>query len=155
MSAKKPYEVEYKGVVIRCATQEEAANLAVLLGGRPDAPEHAPWRMDQFTDFVERIQIAQRRLLAALLEMKGQSVSDYHLRGRLGLVSNQALAGVLSGITKVAQAMEIDPKRIYVQHTSYKQGQPERRYWVTSAFYKAATDADWPSQEDLKEPEEG
>ena len=151
MSAKKPYEVEYKGVVIRCATPEEAAKVARLLGGAPENPQFVPWRVDEFTDFVDRIQVKQRRLLAALLRAKGQSLMDYQLRGELELSSNQALAGVLSGVTKVAQLMDIDPKRIYVQHTEYKQGYPERRYWVTSAFQKAAEDADWPSQNDLKD----
>jgi len=150
---KKPYEVEYRGVVIRCSTPEEAANLARMLGGEPENPLVQAWRVDEFTDFVNRIQLAQRRLLAALLEAKGHSLKDFQLRDRLSLSSNQALAGVLSGITKVAQALEIDPKRIYIQHTTYSQGSPERRYWVSSAFQKAAMDADWPSASDLQDEE--
>lgn len=150
MRAKKPYEVEYKGVVVRCETPEDAANMARLLGGEPDNPQFVPWRLDEFTDFVARIQVTQRRLLAELLKTKGQRVTDYQLRAALRLGSNQALAGVLSGVTKVAQAMEIDPKRIYIQQTKYNQGMPERLYWATTAFLKAAMDADWPSDEDLK-----
>src|SRR5215472_8949080 len=138
MSKRKPYEVEYKGVIVRCATPEEAAKVARLLGGEPENPEYTPWRVDEFTDFVDRIQVTQRRLLATLLKMRGQSMPDWQLCGQLGLSSNQALAGVLSGVTKVAKAMNIEPKRIYVQQTEYNQGVPERRYWVTSAFQKAA-----------------
>ena len=154
MAGKKPYEVEYKGVTIRCATAEEAADVARLLAAEPDNPQFVPWQIDEFTDFVERIQVTQRRLLAALLKSKGQSVKDYDLCGQLGLASNQGLAGVLSGITKVAKAMDIDPRRVYVQHTDYKQGLPERRYYITGAFLKAAQDADWPSLNDLKESDE-
>ena len=155
MAAKKPYEVEYKGVVIRCETPEEAAQLARMLGGEPDNPLVQEWRPDEFLEFVNRIQLTQRRLLAALLDAKGQSLKDFELCGRLGLSSNQALAGVLSGVTKVAKALDMDPKRIYIQHTTYSQGLPERRYWVSSAFQKAAMDADWPSHTDLKEDEGG
>jgi hypothetical protein len=154
MAAKKPYEVEYRGVVIRCETPEAAANLARMLGGEPDNPLVQEWHPDEFLEFVNRIQITQRRLLAALLETKGQSLKDFELRMRLTLSSNQALAGVLSGITKVAKLLDIDPKRIYIQHTTYSQGLPERRYWVSSAFQKAAADADWPSQSDLEEQDE-
>jgi len=154
MAGKKPYDVEYKGVVIRCATPEEAAAVARLLAAEPDNPQFVPWRVDEFTDFVDRIQVAQRRLLAALLRAKGQPVKDHDLCGGLGLSSNQGLAGVLSGITKVAKAMDIEPGRIYVQRTEYNQGLPERRYYIAGAFLKAAQDADWPSPNDLKEPAE-
>jgi len=154
MTGKKPFEVEYKGVVIRCATPDEAADVARLLAAEPDNPQFVPWRVDEFTDFVDRIQVAQRKLLAALLKAKGQSVKDYDLCGGLGLSSNQGLAGVLSGITKVAKAMDIEPGRIYVQRTEYNQGLPERRYYITSAFLKAAQDADWPSLNDLRDPDE-
>jgi len=154
MAGKKPYDVEYKGVTIHCATAEEAADVARLLAAEPDNPQFVPWRIDEFTEFVDRIQISQRRLLATLLKRKGQSTKDYDLCGALGLASNQALAGVLSGITKIAKAMDIEPGRIYVQRTEYNQGLPERRYYITTAFLKAAQDADWPSLNDLKEPDE-
>jgi len=151
MADKKPYEVEYKGVTIRCSTSQEAVEVAKLLGGAPDHPHYAPWRVDEFTEFVDRLQVAQRRLLNALLKARCQSVRDYDLCGKLGLGSNQALVGALSGVTKVAKLMEIDPSRIYYQRTEYKQGSPERRYYITPAFMKAADDADWPSQNDLVE----
>jgi len=154
MSSKKPYEVEYKGVTIRCSTPEEAVAVARMLGGEPDHPHYVSWRVDEFTEFVDRIQIAQRRLLNVLLRARCQPVKDYDLCGHLGLGTNQALAGVLSGITKVAKAMDIEPSRIYYQRTEYKQGSPERRYYITPAFMKAADDADWPSVHDLEEPED-
>lgn len=154
MTGKKPYEVEYKGVTIRCTTPQEAVEVARLLGNAPDNPEYAKWHVDEFTDLVARLQVAQRRLLNVLLKARCQAVRDYDLCGKLGLGSNQALAGVLSGVTKVAKLLEIDPSRIYYQRTDYKQGSPERRYYITAAFMKAADDADWPSPDDLKEPAE-
>src|SRR5690348_11201207 len=149
--AKHSYEVEFKGVKIRCETEAEAISLARRLGESAESPMYAPWSMHEFTEFVERIQVVQRRLLAALLEKNGQPAKDFELRGKLGLKTNQALAGVLSGITKVAQAMEIDPRRVYMQRTEYNKGLPERRYYVSFGFSKAAGDADWPSESDLKD----
>jgi|HubBroStandDraft_4_1064222.scaffolds.fasta_scaffold33332_5 hypothetical protein len=72
-------------------------------------------------------------------------------RNRSLVASNQGLAGVLSGVTKVAEAMEIDPARIYYQRTEYEQGCPVRRYYIASAFMRAAIDADWSSPHDLEE----
>lgn len=154
MSGKKPYEVEYRGVIIRCATREEAVELARQLGGTPDHPHHIPWRVDEFTEFVERIQIAQKKLLNVLLKARCQPVRDYDLCAHMGVATNQGLAGMLSGITKVAKAMDIEPSRIYYQRTEYQQGSPERRYYITPAFMKAAENADWPAIHDLEERED-
>lgn len=154
MSEKKPYEVEYKGVISRFATLKEAAEFTLLLGGEPDSPHYAPWRIDEFTDFVNRLQIPQRQLLATLLKARCQPVKDVDLRKASRLGSNQALAGTLSGVTKVAKLLDIEPSRIYYQRTDYRQGAPERRYYITPAFLKAADDADWPSSDDLTERDE-
>jgi hypothetical protein len=153
--AKKPYEVEYKGVMIRCDTPQEAVQVARLLGGEPDHPHYAPWRVDEFTEFVDRLQTMPRRLLNILLKAGCQPVKDVQLRADLPASTNQALAGVLSGITKVAKAVDIEPSRIYYQRTEYNQGSPERRYYITAAFLKAARDADWPSENDLKFQDDG
>jgi len=110
--------------------------------------------VDEFTDFVSRVQVAQRRLLNVLLKHRCQPVKDHILCAAIGVASNQGLAGVLSGITNVAKAVEIEPSRIYYQRTEYEQGNPVRRYYITSAFMRAALDADWPSPHDLKEPDD-
>lgn len=143
------YEIVFGKARIRCRTARDAARLAKELNLGPEHPQTVTWRVDEFTEFVNRIQWQQRRLLDALLKSDG-AIHDYDLCGRLTLGGNQALAGVLSGITKVAQAMEIDPRRIYSLETSYSKGLPERKYSVTYAFRKAAKDADWPSFDDLK-----
>jgi hypothetical protein len=152
--AKKPYEVEYKGVTIRCDTPQEAVEVARLLGGEPDHPHFAPWRVDEFTEFVQRIHFAQRRLLSILMKAKGQAVKDAQLSSMMGVSGNQALAGILSGVTKIAKAMDLEPSRIYYQRTEYNQGSPERRYYITPAFLKAAEDVSWPSPIDLIERED-
>ena len=148
----KQFEVEYKGVVIRCETAEEAVRIAKRLGADADSPQYQPWKTHEFEEFVGMLQFRQRRLLAALLETP-EGLLDRDLCVRLGVGGNRALAGVLSGITKVALAQDIDPARVYKLIRKYDQGLPIRRYLITQGFGVAASDNSWPSQEDLEEKE--
>ena len=152
--ASKPYEVEYRGVVIRCSTPQEAAAVAKELGESPESPDYATWQPHEFLDFVHRVQWQQRCLLNYMLKARYNRAKDKELQVELGLMNNQALAGVLSGITKVAQAMDIDPRRIYWQRTEYRQGQPHREYHLAQGFVKAATDNEWPGEHDLDVPQD-
>ena len=150
----KPFEVEYRGVIVRCSTPEEAASVARELGESRHSLFSAKWQPHEFLDFVNRLQWQQRRILAFLLKAQYWRASDSELREALKVKGNQALAGILSGITKVAQAMEIDPSRVYWQRTEYKQGVPAREYRLTEGFAKAAVDNDWPEEKNLEEPDE-
>jgi hypothetical protein len=144
------YTVRYKGARVECDSPQAAARLLRELEKEPDHPMFAQWGVDEFRDLTERLQVYPKRLLGFLLSK--QDATDEELREHLRLKGNQSLAGVLSGITKVAQAVGIEPNRIYQQHTRYSQGKPVRRYWITSAFKKIAKDYDWPSESDLREP---
>jgi len=146
------FEVEYRGVTIRCETAEEAVSIAKRLGASADSPNTQPWKTHEFEEFVERLQHRQRKLLAALLETS-EGLLDHQLCSHLNIASNRALAGVLSGITKVALAQDIDPARVYKLIRKYEQGLPIRRYVVTNGFGEAASDNSWPSREDLEERE--
>ena len=149
---QKPFEVRHGKVVISCETAQGAADVAKLLGS--DSIYSEPWRVDEFLDFVGRIQVQQRRLLAVLIKPESSYISDSELRHRLRVETNQGLAGVLSGLTKIANAMGIDPKRVYAQDVKYKQGLPQRRYWVNPTFRQAAENADWPSERDLEDSDD-
>jgi hypothetical protein len=147
------YDVICGDVIIRCGNAKEAALVAKELNAGKASPQTMPWRLHEFTEFVNRIQWQQRRLLNILLH----SVTPVPVRElclKLHLSGNQALAGVLSGITKVAQTLDIDPGRIYKQDTTYSKGRPERKYRVVYAFRQAAKENSWPSQEDLEIPAE-
>jgi hypothetical protein len=143
------YVVEYKGAKVHCKSMEDAARLLERLGQGGNNPEVRPWNAAEFTDFTERLEVGPRRLLAFLLKIS--PATDWQLRGHLDLAGNKQLAGVLSGVSKVALALDIEPRRVYSQSTSYKSGKPERRYQVTLAFKKAAEEVDWPSEKDLEE----
>src|SRR5579864_2586186 len=147
-----PYEIEYKGKTIRCRDLESMkAALAELEGGRL-VRQTTPWTTEEFQKFTGRIHIPQRRLLAKLLENgPAQWLEDSTLRDLLGLPDNNALAGTLSGISKVAQMFGIEPRRVYTQNTIYKHSKPHRTYQITAEFAQAAARHKWPSKEDLRD----
>jgi hypothetical protein len=144
------YEIEHRGRIIRCQTAEAATRLLQLLEQEDVAKDSLPWSSRDFAEFTERVQLRQRKLLARLLEYGPTSwLSSEKLRSLLGVSGNQALAGVLSGITKVAMALDIAPERVYLQTTRFKQGKPERYYRVASGFLRGAAERGWPSESDL------
>jgi hypothetical protein len=139
----RTYDIEWKGAKIHCKSLEDAAALLKKLG-EPQTAEVEPWAAREFTDFTSRIQRQQKKLLYFLKEDPDHT--DETLRGALDLDSNQALAGILSGITKVAKAMDIDHTRVYRQRTRYEQGKPIRLYNLAPSFRTAAIEFDWPSK---------
>jgi hypothetical protein len=147
---KETYEIEHRGRIIRCQTAEGASRLLQILEQEDVAKDTLPWAPRDFANFTERIQLQQRRLLARLLEYGPTTwLSSEKLRTLLGVSGNQALAGTLSGITKVAIALDIAPERVYLQTTRFKHGKPERYYRVASGFLRAAAESAWPSERDL------
>jgi hypothetical protein len=144
------YEIEHKGRIIRCQTAEAATRLLQMLEQEDVARDTLPWSSRDFIDFTERIKLQQRKLLAKLLEYGPTTwLSSEKLRTLLGVSGNQALAGILSGITKVAMALDIAPERIYLQTTRFKHGKPERYYRCASGFLRVATQNGWPAESDL------
>ncbi len=139
------YEIEFKGAKVKCKSARDAVRLLRELG--QDAG--TPWNAADFTEFVEHLESRPRRLLAFLVAAQ-EAQNDETLRTFLELDGNKALAGVLSGVSKVALKLDIKPEQVYRQSTMYNQGKPVRKYWATPAFMKAANDADWPSDSDLE-----
>jgi hypothetical protein len=148
------YEIEYKGKIIRCRTLNDMQQALEKLEGSKIAKESMPWSREEFEKFTGRIQFQQRRLLAKLLEYGAIAwLEDFKLRELLDIPDNQALAGVLSGISKVALMFGIEPRRVYTQTTFYKHGKAKRCYQITSEFLRAANKHKWPSKRDLQEPQ--
>jgi hypothetical protein len=143
------YEVEYRGRIIRCKTAEAMTRLVRVIAQEDRPKDDIPWNDHDFSEFTERIRIPQRRLLKILVESKSAWMTDSELRGTLTIRNNQALAGVLSGVSKVALALDIEPGRVYVTVTKYEKGKPFRLYRIAPAFRKIAQEHDWPSKEDL------
>lgn len=149
-----PYEVEYKGRTIRCLTLDHVRDILEELQGSRLSREVTPWTKHEFERFTQRIRVPQRRLLAELCATGTTTwLEDFKLRELLRIAGNQALAGVLSGISKVALSFGIEPRRIYTQTTAFKHGKPHRYYQITSAFLQAVARHNWPSKNDLQEVE--
>ncbi len=147
------YEIEYGGKIIRCRTLEDAQQALEAFEGSNLKRVDSPWSAEEFQQFTGRIHHQQRRLLAKLLEYGTTAwLEDWKLRDLLDLSGNKALAGTLSGISKVALMFGIDPRRVYTQKTLYKHAKPQRTYQITSGFLQAAAKYKWPSKDDLKEP---
>src|SRR5215472_1523378 len=83
---------------------------AQALVGAYDESKFA-WTPDRFLALVERLGKPQKIALALLVTKR--SITDEELRTALNIRGNQALAGVLSGISKQAVALFIPPRAIF------------------------------------------
>jgi|SRR5579884_643618 len=146
-----PYEICYQGKTIRCRSLREMRSVLNELEGSSPLHETQPWAAEEFDKFTSRIRPTQRQLLKNLLDYGTTTwLEDFKLRQLLGISDNQALAGVLSGISKVALLFDIHPRRVYSHKTEYRHGKAHRYYQTTSAFLQAANAHKWPSKDDLK-----
>jgi hypothetical protein len=147
-----PYEIEYRGKIIRCGSLAQMKAALAELEGSKIIREETPWTDEEFQKFTGRIHVPQRRLLATLLEAGPREwVEDSGLREVLGAADNIALSGSLSGLSKVARMFNIDPRRVYAQNAIYRQGKAKRTYQITSEFAQAAARHKWPAKEDLRD----
>jgi hypothetical protein len=110
------------------------------------------WTPDRFESFISRLGEAQK-LVLALLTTKG-SVTDVDLRAALGVPDNQALAGVLSGISKQAVALFIPPRAIFDFENFRFGGKRRSDYLVVDEFRKIAGEMNWPPSSLLAQPQQ-
>jgi hypothetical protein len=150
--ANFPYEIEYHGKTIRCRTVDDMQQALATLERSRVVREDMPWTGEEFTRFTGRIQLQQRRFLAALLQSGPAWMEAAELRGLLDIPDNKVLAGMLSGIAKVALIFAIEPRRVYTQDTRHRHGKPYRVYRINSEFQRTAATHSWPAKSDLKEP---
>ena len=101
-----------------------------------------PWTPEVFLSFIDRLGGAQQTALAALV--KGRRVPDDELRKTLKVSGNQALAGVLSGITKQAAALNIDARDIFTFENLRSAGKRRSTYAASDKFLEIASRMDWP-----------
>jgi hypothetical protein len=101
-----------------------------------------PWTPQVFHSFIERLGAPQQAALAVLVTR--QRVTDEELRKALNISGNQALAGVLSGISKRAAALDIPARLIFEFENFRNAGKRRSTYTVAGKFLKIATDMNWP-----------
>jgi hypothetical protein len=161
---------KHGGVLYTADTPEEAAKFTALLK-RQDAEEaekhawnraqisqggpgsvaayiteeilHNPWKPDVFLRFVRRLGAQQKKALSLLVEHR--QISDEELRTALNVPGNQALAGILSGISKQAAALNIPARAIFGFENLRTAGKRRSTYSISDKFLQIATDMSWPS----------
>jgi hypothetical protein len=100
------------------------------------------WTPHLFRALTHRLGEAQKLALALLVTKR--SISDVDLRNALKVPGNQALAGVLSGISKQATALYIPPRAIFDFENFRLGGKRRSDYLVVDEFRKIAAEMNWP-----------
>ncbi len=103
----------------------------------------APWTPALFHSFVERLGGPQIEVLTRLLV--GTRLQDEELRAALGIDSNQALAGILSGISKQAAAVSVSARDVFTLENLRSRGKRRSTYAVADKFKRMASEMNWPS----------
>lgn len=102
------------------------------------------WTRESFWKFIENLGDSQKRILVLL--KRNTKVSDEALRKALKLDSNQALAGVLSGISKQAGILNIPARAVYTVEDERKGGELSKTYVAANDFLRIANEMNWPEE---------
>jgi len=160
---------KYGGVLFTADTPEEAAKTLAILKERDaesarkmgwrrfmtkygshadqmmasmDEELETPWTREVFLNFIDRLGSPQQAALAALVTRR--RMTDEELRKELKVPGNQALAGVLSGISKQAAALGINARAIFGFENLRNAGKRRSTYHVADKFLQIARDMNWP-----------
>lgn len=125
----------------KIAQGSEYMKEAKALFGSYDESKFA-WTHDHFEALINRLGNAQKVALALLVNRR--NITDEELRNALDVESNQALAGVLSGISKQAIALFIPPRAIFDFENIRVGGKRRSDYLVVDEFLKIAAEMNWP-----------
>lgn len=101
-----------------------------------------PWTPEVFLSFIDRLGDRQQAALALLVTRR--HVTDEELRKALKVSGNQALAGVLSGISKQAAALNIPARFIFSFENLRNAGKRRSTYTVADKFWEIASNMNWP-----------
>jgi hypothetical protein len=161
---------KYGGVLFTADTPEEAAKTMALLrerdadtarqkrqdriqamlkeGRMEEVHEYltegtgTTWTPELFVSFLDRLGKTQKDALALLVSFR--HVTDDEMRASLKVSGNQALAGVLSGISKQAAALGISARDIFSFENLRNAGKRRSNYKVANKFFEVATQMNWP-----------
>jgi hypothetical protein len=107
-------------------------------------PVESPWTRELFWKFIESLGDSQQKVLGLLVEKR--KVADEELRNALKLDGNQALAGVLSGISKQAGILNISARSVYTVENERKAGTLSKTYVAANEFMRIASEMNWPEE---------
>jgi hypothetical protein len=104
----------------------------------------SPWTRELFWKFIESLGDSQQKVLGLLVGK--HKVTDEELRKVLKLDGNQALAGVLSGISKQAGILNISARSVYTVENERKAGTLSKTYVAANEFMRIASEMNWPEE---------
>lgn len=110
------------------------------------------WTSDRFMDVIEGIGELQRKLLLAIRRKPG--ITSNQLVKALGMKSEVALAGVLSGLSKQLKKMAVEPKDVFLIRIDWTGKRKTRSFLLDDFFIAAGAELNWPDAwEDAKHTE--
>ncbi len=101
------------------------------------------WTPDTFWNFVQTIKPNQKLAVVALLESSSLWSGD--LAKVIG-IHEDALCGVLGGLSKQLRQLELRPSDLYQVHTDWTGGKRRRLFSTQPAFRLAAEEVGWPER---------
>ena len=137
-------EFKYKGTMWRADTPEEAVALRNELEKSDKAFEPAFeqmeqlsdfWTPDKFMDVVSHVGPLQQQFLVAIRRKPG--ITSRELVSVLGLESEVALAGVISGLSKQIKQLGIEPKHVFKINVNWS-GKTKTRKFILEDFFIGA-----------------
>jgi hypothetical protein len=168
-----PFKVPVGNKFIDCDTPEEALGLAKALGlvksleqvqdlalvKDEDLEEgeflpgnrvlhHGPWTEAILDTFLHSLGRDQKEILRILVDKKRATADE--LRAAIGVEKNQALAGVISGISKQAVALGIKPRDVFGIENNRKSGVLNKSFVINEDLLKIAQFANWPPPSEQK-----
>jgi hypothetical protein len=154
-------EFKHNGRIWRTDTPEEAIQLRYQLeqeddaelasGGEPSIIEEEVWTSDTFTELLKGSGTLQKKLLKFLYE-KGEhsfgnsGVDSTEIVKALKIDSEEALAGVLSGLSKNLKRVGRQPSELYSVDVQWLKDGKVRRFRLKHGFRWAATQLGWPEK---------
>jgi len=153
---KKGYQIvaiefEHAGKKWRADTAEEAIELREQLEAieRGEAPHRrSVWNVEKFTDVVDSLGKLQQQLLFAVHDNEPVKATD--LVVMLGLASEIALAGVISGLSKQVREHRVELKDVLRIDVKWHGKVKERKFSLTGDFKAVGESVGWPESWRLK-----
>ena len=100
------------------------------------------WTPDRFMDVIEGIGDLQRKLLLEIRRKPG--ITSGRLVMALGMKSEVALAGVLSGLSKQLKKIGIEPNDVFLIRVDWSGKSKTRSFLLDDFFIGAGMEHNWP-----------
>ncbi len=155
-------EFKHRGTIWRADTPEEAIALRNKLEKEDKVYVHeheemdrlsAFWTPDRFMDVINGVGDLQRRFMVVVYG--NPMITSQDIVTKLGLDSEVALAGVISGLSKQLKQLDIPLKELLAIEVKWTGKTKTRRFLLDDFFRAAAAEQNWPEawEEELKRKE--